>query len=708
MDKLAKMQVARNQAKANRAKNKSIGKALAEARKQAKGAQLQQTPQACTFPMKGEPESVPSKVSKAEIHRSPLKLSRGTRNIKKCGYNSKAQAYVHPAEGYNPFDTYAIQNMGTLQSFVDICCSHVRNCGCNGNLKFVSPQITDVETSFRGTLFSVNTIQCSQCGMSFQLESDFFESKPTDKEPITCLSRVSQLAGIASKNMSFVFSEMHMLFSCLGVDFFSFRKFQWLRDYQGREIIKLTEEVVESNLEREIEMVRNGKGLPQGLGNVRNKSYTRNQVNSMRSDELKAVLDSIGFPTLSKKEERLEAVSLLLFETDEEQLRLFTEKHGNVEMHRLDVGGDGSWAFRSYNNNVKSPYGQAALIGACTKSVIAWGHRILKCYICSRAKHEGKVAKQHICQINHQGSVKSMESEIILECFQKLLQKNCVVAQIALDGDSTTLSLLQKTLLHEVAFRRFGGEVIVDMKADDRHLNKTIKDRVYNAMNANTRIRKGLPKVKPLKEPQDCYKLGRLPSLIRAQLQADNCISFADKVEMFQKKLRNAVKHYFNEEKGVHASCMECGFVECEVVQAQVHNSLATFWRVAFKKGVRIETKIMRVVAEFVGYFGTNSSLQISTIIDLNLVKPKLADGLWLGERCVDTDQAAGFRRDIESIYEELACTKMAKKIMRTNNTEKRGTSWLSVSHISQGYKPWEQYRIRFCYGSRYSKTVIR
>ena len=102
---------------------------------------------------------------------------------------------------------------------------------------------------------------------------------------------------------------------------------------------------------------------------------------------------------------------MLLFETDEEQLRLFTEKHGNVEMHRLGVGGDGSWAFRSYNNNVKSPYGQAALIGACTKSVIAWGHRILKCYICSRAKHEGKVAKQHICQINHQGSVKSMESE---------------------------------------------------------------------------------------------------------------------------------------------------------------------------------------------------------------------------------------------------------------------------------------------------------
>jgi hypothetical protein len=141
------------------------------------------------------------------------------------------------------------------------------------------------------------------------------------------------------------------------------------------------------------------------------------------------------------------------------------------------------------------------------------------------------------------------------------LAKNCIVAQIALDGDSTTLSLLQKTLLHEVAFRVFGGEVAVDMKADDRHLNKTIKDRVYNAMNANTVIRKGQPKAKPLKEPQDCYKLGKLPSLLRAQLQANNTISFDEKVELFQKRVKNALVHYFNDEKGKHASCMECGFL---------------------------------------------------------------------------------------------------------------------------------------------------
>ena len=656
----------------------------------------------CKFVFKGESDILPSKVAKAEVYRSPFQLSRSSRNLQKCGYSCKKVAYTHPGEGYNPFDMYALQNIGTLERFVDICCSHVRSCGCKGKIVFISPRLNDIPTSFRGTLFSIHTAQCSECGVQFQLESDYFEVKPNKNEKVTCFSRVSQLAGIASKNMSFVFSEINMLFACLGLVFFSVRNFQWLRDYQGGVIIKLTEEVVAANLDREIEMVKNGKGLPQGIQKFRKPEYTREQVNSMRSDELKRVLEEIGFPSLSKKEERLEAVNLLLFESDEEQKRLFEEKYGNRIFWRLDVGGDGSsWAFRSYNNNVKSAYGQAALIGACTKSVVAWGHRILKCYTCSRAENSRSIAKEHDCQINHRGSVKAMESEIILECFQKLCEKQCVVSQIALDGDSTTLSLLQKTLINEVAFRRYGGEVIVDMKAVDRHLNKTIKDRVYNAMNANTRIRKGQPKAKPLKEPQDCYKLGRFPSLIRAQLQADTSIPFSVQVHLFQERLLNGLKHYFNDDNGKHASCVQCGFVECEVVQAQVHNSLAAFWRVAFVKGIRLETKIMKVIAGFVNYFGTNSSMNIGSIIDMKLVKPKLADGLWLGERCVDEEQLAGFRRDMESIYTELASLKTAKK----NNAykqhpKKRGPTWVPVTYLSQGHQSWKQHRVCICYGS--------
>ena len=65
-------------------------------------------------------------------------------------------------------------------------------------------------------------------------------------------------------------------------------------------------------------MVKNGGGLSQGDQPARLNSYTREQIDCMRSDQLEGVLEEIGFPSLSKKEERLEAVRLLLFETQEE------------------------------------------------------------------------------------------------------------------------------------------------------------------------------------------------------------------------------------------------------------------------------------------------------------------------------------------------------------------------------------------------------
>ena len=112
---------------------------------------------------------------------------------------------------------------------------------------------------------------------------------------------------------------------------------------------------------------------------------------------------------------------------------------------------------------------------------------------------------------------------------------------------------------------------------------------------------------------------------------------------------------------------MKCGFLECEVVQAQLHNCLAMFSRAAHAKGVRMPMKCMRLVGEMVGYYGIKSNLRVCELLDMNAVKPKLADGLWLGKRC---EQLQGFRRDMESIYEELAQLKTAKKIIRSNNTQ--------------------------------------
>ena len=164
--------------------------------------------------------------------------------------------------------------------------------------------------------------------------------------------------------------------------------------------------------------------------------------------------------------------------------------------------------------------------------------------------------------------------------------------------------------------------------------------------------------------------MGRLPSLLHAQLQADNSITFEEKVIIFQTRLLNAITHYFNDERGHHNSCRNCGFLECEVVQAQLHNSLASFCRVGYAKGMRMPSKAMLLIAEMLGYSGTKSSLRVCEVIDLEVVKPKLADDLWLGERCVDKEQLEGFRRDLLSIFKELADLKTAKKIIRTNNTQ--------------------------------------
>ena len=140
---------------------------------------------------------------------------------------------------------------------------------------------------------------------------------------------------------------------------------------------------------------------------------------------------------------------------------------------------------------------------------------------------------------------------------------------------------------------------------------------------------------------------------------------------MFQTRVLNAIKHYFNDEKGTHTSCLECGFSDCEVVQAQLHNALAILWRVARGKKLAFNAKIMKNIGLFVGYGGTNSALRIGEILDFALVKPKLAVGLWLGERCVDEEQVQGFCSNLKAIYQELASKKTARKVICTNNTQK-------------------------------------
>ena len=200
MDNIQKMIEARNlKHQMKKAKNKKTGIALAAARKQVKHIPVVQKVKVDKFLMKGEAKSLPSKVPKPDIDRSPLKLSRSTRNLKKCGYTSKGEGYAHSTDTYNPFDCYAIQNLGTLQSLLNICCAHVRECGCKGSLKFISPESNKIPKHFSSTLFSVHTLQCSECSTKFELESDFLKKSQTKQMQLLVFQGFRKLLALQAR-----------------------------------------------------------------------------------------------------------------------------------------------------------------------------------------------------------------------------------------------------------------------------------------------------------------------------------------------------------------------------------------------------------------------------------------------------------------------------------------------------------------------------
>ena len=108
---------------------------------------------------------------------------------------------------------------------------------------------------------------------------------------------------------------------------------------------------------------------------------------------------------------------------------------------------------------------------------------------------KGEYRARFCCE--HFGTVKGMESQIIVEMVETLIAKGFVPAEIALDGDATTCSALLRTFVNEVAVRYFGGEIVSDMKADDRHLLTTIKDHLFKMNKQLMIVYKGKPNVAP-------------------------------------------------------------------------------------------------------------------------------------------------------------------------------------------------------------------
>jgi hypothetical protein len=55
---------------------------------------------------------------------------------------------------------------------------------------------------------------------------------------------------------------------------------------------------------------------------------------------------------------------------------------------------------------------------------------------------------------------------------------------------------------------------------------------------------------------------------------------------------------------------------------------------------------------------------------DISAIKPHLAGGLWLGERCLNASQKLAFRKDMEEAWKSFAEEEMAKKILRGGDSQ--------------------------------------
>lgn len=116
---------------------------------------------------------------------------------------------------------------------------------------------------------------------------------------------------------------------------------------------------------------------------------------------------------------------------------------------------DGSWGLRSNGHRFSSASGCAAMIGTRSKKVVYIATRNKRCSACNHSAKRRKLDKKitpHKCYKNYTGSSGGMESDIVIEGFEKLYQKGVKFTTVVTDGDSTTVSKLKNSCVygHEI------------------------------------------------------------------------------------------------------------------------------------------------------------------------------------------------------------------------------------------------------------------
>jgi hypothetical protein len=123
-----------------------------------------------------------------------------------------------------------------------------------------------------------------------------------------------------------------------------------------------------------------------------------------------------------------------------------------IESGEIDADGipmipvivDGAWSKRSYKSNYNASSGVACIIGARTKKVLYADVKNKYCYFCEKHKRD-ELIPEHNCHKNWYGTSTAMESQIILEGFNKSLEMHGVkFSKIIGDGDSSVYKKIKE------------------------------------------------------------------------------------------------------------------------------------------------------------------------------------------------------------------------------------------------------------------------
>ncbi|KAH8036449.1 hypothetical protein HPB51_000571 [Rhipicephalus microplus] len=132
---------------------------------------------------------------------------------------------------------------------------------------------------------------------------------------------------------------------------------------------------------------------------------------------------------------------------------------------------DGGWSHRSHGHRYSANSGVAVIIGERTKKLLYLGVRNKLCSTCEHYSRTGKGKKDHVCYKNWNQSSGAMESDIIVEGFQRSVEMHGVEYRTFIgDGDSSVLH----QILTKVEYGRF-----VKKRECANHVVKCYTTRLY-------------------------------------------------------------------------------------------------------------------------------------------------------------------------------------------------------------------------------------